>query len=497
MIVTRFPPSPTGFLHVGGLRTALYCYLFARQNKGRFILRIEDTDQKRYVEGAVENLIRTLHWAGLTYDEGPDICGPNGPYVQSQRLDLYKKYAQELLEKGTSYYCFCPQERLEKVRAEQASKKLPPKYDRHCLNLSKKEVDAKLSEKIPYVIRQKIPGQESVLFHDHIRDDVIFKTADLDDQVLIKSDGYPTYHLANVVDDHLMEVTHVIRGEEWLSSTPKHILLYQNFGWNVPEFAHLPLLLNKDRTKLSKRQGHVAVEDYIAEGILPEAMVNFIALLGWNPGNTEQEIFTMDDLIAKFSLEKVHKGGAIFDLEKLAWMNWQWRKRKFMEFVGDVSEKSLQKAKAEKLLELCLDHIPQEWQSNPEKLARALMTVEEKILQDPKKVREYIHFYFENFSVPENILLNPKMGVTRENISQMLQAAHDELSKWDDFSSPDVLQKPLLSAVEKLGCKKGQVLWPVRVALTGEQFSPGVFETVWVYGKDETLEKLQKAMAGL
>lgn len=445
----------------------------------------------------MENLIRTLKWAGLTYDEGPDIGGPNGPYVQSQRLDLYKKYAQELLEKNTAYYCFCPPERLEKVRAEMTAKKLPPKYDRHCLNLSRKDIDLKLTEKIPYVIRQKIPDQESVMFHDHVRDDVIFKTADLDDQVLLKSDGYPTYHLANVVDDHLMEVTHVIRGEEWLSSTPKHILLYQDFGWNMPEFAHLPLLLNKDRTKLSKRQGHVAVEDYIAEGILPEAMINFIALLGWNPGNTEQEVFTMEDLIAKFSLEKVHKGGAIFDTEKLAWMNWQWRKKKYIKSVEGVPEKDLQKAKAEKLLELCEAFLPLELKKNREKLFRALMTVEEKILQDPKKVLPHLHFYLENFEVPMDILLNPKMGVTSENIKPTIQAAYDELSKWDDFSSPDAVKKPLLDAVEKMGCKKGQVLWPVRVALTGQQFSPGVFETVWVYGKDETLEKLKKTLENL
>lgn len=537
MIVTRFPPSPTGFLHVGGLRTALYNYLFARQKGGRFILRIEDTDQKRYMEGAVINLLRTLRWAGITYDEGPVLeetigkesiieKGTHGPYVQSQRLEMYRKFAEKLLESGAAYKCFCSEERLKKMREEQMAKKLPPKYDRHCLALSKHEIDQLLSAKTPRVIRQRIPDEESVMFHDHIRDDIIFRTRDLDDQILMKSDGYPTYHLANVVDDHDMEVTHVIRGEEWLSSTPKHILLYRAFGWNVPEFGHLPLLLDKNRQKLSKRMGHVAVEDYIKEGYLPEAVLNFVALLGWNPGKTEQEIFALEELVQLFSLEKVHKGGAIFDLEKLDWMNWQWRRKKYFAslppdaplkhqpepehrtpagqkpvpmspFANPANlavHEQFMNARKMKLQEMVDAFLPAEWKDDV-KLGRALITVEEKILQDPKKIREYIHFYFTpTFKINKNLLCNPKMGVDEAIAKKALHEAMEALSQWDDFSSPEALQKPLLDAVEKLKFKKGQILWPVRVALTNEQFSPGVFETIWVLEKDETLRKFQETL---
>lgn len=499
MIVTRFPPSPTGFLHVGGLRTALYNYLFARQKGGKFILRIEDTDQKRYVEGAIENLLQTLGWAGITYDEGLFLersgdrlveKGPYGPYIQSKRLDLYRKYAEQLLESGAAYRCFCTEERLKKMREEQMAQKNPPKYDRQCLKLSKSEIDKQITAGTPFVVRQKIPDEVSVMFHDHIRDDVIFQTRDLDDQILLKSDGYPTYHLANVVDDHLMEVTHVIRGEEWLSSTPKHILLYEAFGWNAPEFAHLPLLLDKNRQKLSKRMGHVAVEDYIKEGYLPEAVLNFVMLLGWNPGKTDQEIFTLDELVAQFSLEKVHKGGAIFDLEKLNWMNWQWRRRKYLEALPDDSSAAKQTA----LFKMVEEFLPAEWKKETEKakLLRALLTVEEKILQDPKKIKEYIHFYFkEKLDVDRKLLCHAKMGVHEEVAKKALHETTEALSEWNDFSSPEALQKPLLATVEKLGFKKGQVLWPVRIALTNEQFSPGVFEVIWVLGKEETLKKLR------
>ena len=327
MVRTRFAPSPTGLLHVGGLRAALFNFLFARKNKGIFILRIEDTDRARSVPGAVENLISTLKWAGISYDEGPDAGGKNGPYIQSQRLNLYKKYAQQLLKLGAAYRCFCSPQRLEEMRREQEAHKLAPRYDRKCLSLSASAAD---SLGAPFVIRQKIPGSGEVEWKDMVRGSISFECAAIDDQVILKSDGYPTYHLANVVDDHEMKITHVIRGEEWLSSTPKHILLYRAFGWDIPQFAHLPLLLNKDRSKLSKRQGDVAVEEYIKKGYLAEAIVNFIALLGWHPGGQEtQEIFSLTELIEKFSLEKVHKAGAVFDLEKLDWIKWQWRRKKF------------------------------------------------------------------------------------------------------------------------------------------------------------------------
>ncbi|MBP9120921.1 MAG: glutamate--tRNA ligase, partial [Ignavibacterium sp.] len=317
----RFAPSPTGYLHVGGLRTALYNYLFAKRNNGTFVLRIEDTDRNRFVEGAVENLIKALKWAGLDFDEGPETGGDFGPYMQSQRLDIYKKYADELIEKGKAYYCFCTPERLKALKEEQEKQKLPQaKYDKLCLHLTKKEVENKLASGIPKVVRLNVEENHTIKFDDIIREHVEFESNNVDDQVLIKSDGYPTYHLANVVDDHLMKITHVIRGEEWLSSTPKHVLLYDAFDWERPIFAHLPLLLNPDRSKLSKRQGDVAVEDYRDKGFLKDALVNFVALLGWNAGD-DREFYYIDELIKSFSLERVNKAGAVFDLQKLNWLN--------------------------------------------------------------------------------------------------------------------------------------------------------------------------------
>ncbi|OGU35790.1 MAG: glutamate--tRNA ligase, partial [Ignavibacteria bacterium GWA2_36_19] len=292
----RFAPSPTGYLHVGGLRTALYNYLFAKHNNGKFILRIEDTDRNRYVESAVDNLIKALKWAGLQYDEGPDIGGIFEPYIQSQRLEIYKKHTDELIAKGEAYYCFCTPERLKNLKEEQEKKKLPQtKYDKHCLNLSTSEIENNLSNKIPYVVRLNVLPDQKIIFCDAIRNRVEFDSNNVDDQVLIKSDGYPTYHLANVVDDHLMKITHVIRGEEWISSTPKHVLLYDAFGWERPTFAHLPLLLNPDRSKLSKRQGDVAVEEYRDKGYLKEALINFVALLGWNAGD-DREFYYLNEL---------------------------------------------------------------------------------------------------------------------------------------------------------------------------------------------------------
>ena len=323
----RFAPSPTGYLHVGGLRTALYNYLFAKHNNGTFILRIEDTDRTRLVEGAVENLIDTLKWAGLEYDEGPFVGGNYGPYIQSERLDIYKKYVDELIKSGKAYYCFCSSERLEKIREEQQQQKLQPKYDKHCLKLSEEEIKQKIANGESYVVRLNVQPDEIIKIEDVIRGTVEFNSNIVDDQVLLKSDGFPTYHLANVVDDHLMKITHVIRGEEWLSSTPKHALLYDYFGWERPIFAHLPLLLNLDRKKLSKRQSDVAVEDFRDKGFLKEALVNFVALLGWTAGD-DVEFYYMDELINKFSLERVNKSGAVFDLDKLTWLNAEHLRKK-------------------------------------------------------------------------------------------------------------------------------------------------------------------------
>ncbi|HEY6950972.1 MAG TPA: glutamate--tRNA ligase, partial [Bacteroidota bacterium] len=318
----RFAPSPTGYLHVGGLRTALYNYLFARNQGGKFVLRIEDTDQSRKVEGAVENLIGTLDWTGVHYDEGPGRNGAYGPYIQSERLHTYREHADQLIQSGKAYYCFCTPERLEQVRKDQMAKKLDPRYDRHCRDLPSVESEKRKQTGEPHVIRMKVPLEGDMVFQDLIRGTITIAFKMLDDQVIIKSDGYPTYHLAVVVDDHLMAISHVIRGEEWLPSTPKHILLYQYFGWKLPVFAHLPLLLNPDKSKLSKRQGDVAVEDYRTKGYLKEAIINFVAFLGWNPGD-EREIFSLEQLVKEFSLDRVGKSGAVFNVEKLNWLNFQ------------------------------------------------------------------------------------------------------------------------------------------------------------------------------
>lgn len=327
-IRVRYAPSPTGYIHIGNLRTALYNYLFARHQKGDFILRIEDTDRTRYVPGAVENLISTLDWAGLDYDEGPVKGGQYGPYMQSERLDIYKKHADYLIENKKAYHCFCTPERLSALREEQQKQKVAyAKYDKHCLHFSEEETKKNLADGIPCVIRLNVEPGSTIKFKDYIRDEVEFSSDVIDDQILIKSDGFPTYHLANVVDDHLMKISHVIRGEEWLPSTPKHILLYEAFGWELPVFAHLPLLLNPDRSKLSKRQGDVAVEDYKKKGYLKEALLNFIALLGWTAGD-DKEIYDMDGLISSFSLDRVNKSGAIFDMDRLNWLNAEHLRKK-------------------------------------------------------------------------------------------------------------------------------------------------------------------------
>lgn len=332
----RFAPSPTGYLHIGGLRTALFNYLFAKHNNGKFILRIEDTDQQRKIEGAVDNLLKTLKSFGLEYDEGPAVEGEYGPYFQSLRLDIYKKYIDRLLSQGDAYYAFETAEEIEEMRKHQLEQgAAQAMYDRSARNLTKEEAEDKIKSGIPYVIRLKVPLDSQVSFHDIIRGDVTIDTNLVDDQVLMKSDGYPTYHFANVVDDHLMGITHVIRGEEWLTSVPKHVLLYKAFGWEVPQMAHVPLILNPDRTKLSKRQGDVATEDFLKKGYLPEALINFIALLGWNPGEGEnREIYTLGELEKLFTLERVQTSGAVFNIEKLNWMNNQYQQQKRMNEAG-------------------------------------------------------------------------------------------------------------------------------------------------------------------
>lgn len=524
MIRTRFAPSPTGYLHIGGLRTALYNYLYAKKHNGSFILRIEDTDQKRFVEGAHEHLIEMMKWAEVEYQEGPDKDGEYAPYVQSKRTKLYQKYANMLLEKKAAYRCFCTAERLEKMRAQQEKQKKAPMYDRHCLYLSEEEIQEKLDNKIPFVIRQKIPSAQAVKFKDHIRGTVRFAAKTLDDQILLKSDGFPTYHLANVVDDHLMKITHVIRGEEWLPSTPKHILLYEAFGWDTPEFAHIPLLLNKDRSKLSKRQGDVSVEDYIKKGYLREAILNFIAFLGWHPGGEqENELFTLDELAQNFSLEKVHKAGAVFDIEKLNWFNWQWNRKKYHEQLREIAQKidpdveithpkkgeykysfskeennnSFLEKRAQILIDICSNYLNKDYKKDQKKLNKALITVEEKLLQDPKNINSYIEFYFTLGSYDKALLTHERMKVDTTMAKKALQKVKDRFESLNTIDSEKNVQETLIGLVQEMGVKNGQVLWPLRAALTGLQYSPGVFEVACVLEKEECIKRIDLALSKL
>jgi glutamyl-tRNA synthetase len=470
----RFAPSPTGYLHVGGLRTALYNYLFARKNGGTFILRIEDTDRTRLVEGAVENLIDTLSWAGLDYDEGPVKGGEYGPYVQSERLALYREHADQLLKAGKAYRCFCTPERLDQMRKLQEKMRIPPKYDRTCLKLSAEEVEAKIAEGIPHVLRMRVPEAATISFHDIIRGDVEFASDRLDDQVLMKSDGYPTYHLANVVDDHAMKITHVIRGEEWLSSTPKHVLLYRDFGWEIPIFAHLPLLLNADRSKLSKRQGDVAVEDYRAKGYLKESLVNFVALLGWNPG-TDKEVFSLEELINEFSLERVGKAGAIFNVDKLDWVSQQQLRLMPNEKIA---------AELTPLLETEGMPVPA-----PDQLNRIIALLKERV----NFIKEYADFGSYFFRDPEKYDEAAQKKNWSPESRVHLTAYIKHLEMHSDLTALTA-EQDLRAAAEECGAGAGKVIHAVRLALTGISIGPGLFELIEVLGRETTLRRLKRAV---
>jgi len=473
----RFAPSPTGYLHVGGLRTALYNYLFAKRNNGTFVLRIEDTDRNRFVEGAVENLIKALKWAGLDFDEGPETGGDFGPYMQSQRLDIYKKYADELIEKGKAYYCFCTPERLKALKEEQEKQKLPQaKYDKLCLHLTKKEVENKLASGTPKVVRLNVEGNHTIKFDDIIREHVEFESNNVDDQVLIKSDGYPTYHLANVVDDHLMKITHVIRGEEWLSSTPKHVLLYDAFDWERPIFAHLPLLLNPDRSKLSKRQGDVAVEDYRDKGFLKDALVNFVALLGWNAGD-DREFYYIDELIKSFSLERVNKAGAVFDLQKLNWLNAEHlRKKSSSELLADLRieiQKSIFKSQ----------------NFSDDYLSQIIDTMKERVSFIKEFIDTCTYFYevpseYEQKSVEKN--WNPE---TPEHLNKL----KEEFASLNNPTKED-FETALSKVSEELNVGKGKLIHPLRLAVSGQSTGPGMFDLLFILGKDEVVKRIEAAI---
>ncbi len=471
----RFAPSPTGYLHVGGLRTALYNFLFARHNNGKMVLRIEDTDRTRYVEGAVENLIRTLKWTGITYDEGPDIGGPYGPYVQSERLDLYREHAQKLIEMGHAYYCFCTPERLEKMRAEQIARKEPPRYDGTCRRLSPEEVAEKLQSGIPHVVRLKMPQEGETTFQDIIRGEVTFQNALIDDQILLKSDGYPTYHLANVVDDHYMKITHVIRGEEWLPSVPKHIQIYRAFGWDVPQMAHLPLLLNPDRTKLSKRQGDVAVEDYIAKGYLPEALINFVALLGWNPG-TEEEFFTLEELIEKFTLERVNKAGAVFDIQKLNWMNGVYIRKlpedRLIEFLTPFLEKAGYDV------------------SDRERTRKIILAVYKGIEKGEDIAHAASIFYHDRLTIEEPEAIEFLKKDTSRTVLEQFSRKLDSVDKLD----MDTFKQIMKEIQKETGIKKQELWMPVRIAITGVTHGPELPLVIEILGLEKVRQFVRQVL---
>lgn len=488
----RFAPSPTGYLHIGGLRTALYNYLLARNSGGTFFVRLEDTDQTRYVPGADKKLIESLKNFGLSWDDGIDLNeageivdrGDFGPYMQSKRKDIYQKYIKELLDKGKAYYCFCSPERLEQLRTMQQNHNLPPKYDKHCVNLSPEEVQAKIAAGEKYVIRLKVDATQTIEFIDLIRGKISISGNDIDDQVLIKSDGLPTYHFANVVDDHLMGTTHVIRGEEWISSTPKHILLYEAFGWQKPEFAHLPLLLNPDKTKLSKRQGDVAAEDFLAKGYLPEALVNFVALLGWNPGD-DREIFSIDELIKEFSLEKCGKSGAVFDLKKLDWMN--------SVYIRQLSIEDLHS----KTLPFLLAYLGERKNQFSKDYLYKVIDVQRERLNKLSDIAtdDLSYFFVDDLNYDGNLLIWKKSD--KEKTLESLKNVKKELEAYLGDWSVQALNDHFISWIKDNGWNNGDVLWPLRVALCGQEKSPSPFELLWVLGKDKGLERIEKAMEKL
>ncbi len=473
---TRFAPSPTGRMHVGNLRTALYAYLIAKHEGGDFILRIEDTDQERLVEGAVDIIYRTLAHTGLLHDEGPDKDGGVGPYVQSERQaqGLYLKYAQELIDKGEAYYCFCTQERLEGLKQEVACKEISI-YDKHCLSLSKEEVQANLDAGMPYVIRQNNPRTGTTTFHDEIYGDITVDNAELDDMILIKSDGYPTYNFANVVDDHLMGITHVVRGNEYLSSSPKYNRLYDAFGWQVPVYVHCPLITNEEHQKLSKRSGHSSYEDLLEQGFLTEAIVNFVALLGWSPEDN-QEIFSLEELVRAFDYRHMSKSPAVFDIVKLKWMNGEYMKA--MDF--------------DTFYEMALPYIKKIITKDYDlkKIAKMVKTRIE-IFPD---IAEHIDFFETLPEYDTAMYTHKKMKTNEETSLQVLQELLPVLQEQEDYSN-DALYETLSGFAKEHEYKNGYVFWPVRTAVSGKQMTPGgATEIMEVLGKEEFLKRIRKGI---
>jgi len=476
---TRFAPSPTGFMHLGGVRTALYNYLYAKKMGGKFILRIEDTDQERFVEGATEVIYDTLKGCGMNWDEGPDVGGDYGPYVQSERKHMYLPYAQELVEKGAAYYCFCTPEELDERRAAAEAKGEVFKYDKHCLNLSKEEVQAKLEAGVPYVIRLNCPTEGESSYDDVVFGHISFPNSDLDDMVLIKADGMPTYNFANVIDDHLMGITHVMRGMEYLSSTPKYNLLYNAFGWEIPEYVHLTTVMRDAQHKLSKRDGDAYYSDFIDKGYLKEALINYLALVGWNPGD-DREFFTMDELVEAFDIHRLNNSPGIFDVTKLTWMNAQYiAKMDFEDYL--------------KMATPWFDKVLSGKNMDYRRLAELMQGRTEVF----NRIPEMISFLAEMPEYELSLYFHKKMkcdeNVARENLALMLPVV-ENITDWTETNLHDTV----MAAIAETGKKNGAVLWPLRIAVSGLANTPGgAFEIMYLLGRDETLRRLHAAMEKL
>ncbi len=476
---TRFAPSPTGYMHIGNLRTALYAYLLTKSKNGKFILRIEDTDQERYVDGAVDVIYRTMKDTGLIHDEGPDVGGDYGPYIQSERRNIYKEYAEKLVELGHAYYCFCDKERLEDLRQRQTVMKVPTKYDGLCSKLSKEEIEEKIKAGVPYVIRQKMPKYGKTTFQDEVFGEISVENAILDDNVLLKADGLPTYNFANVIDDHLMNITHIIRGSEYLSSTPKYNLLYDAFGWEIPKYIHVSPVMKDANNKLSKRHGDASYEDFIAKGYLKEAIVNYIALLGWAPGD-EREKFTMDELIEAFDVKGISKSPAIFDEKKLAWLNGEYIRELAPEEFHKLALPYYEGVITNKDIDL-------------KEVSELLQPRCEKLSDIPEQVD-----FFDNLPEYDNELYtHKKMKTNPENSLEALEHVLPVLEGIGDWTKENIHDE-LIALVEKLELKNGRILWPVRVAVSGKAFTPGGgVELAYILGKDETIRRIKSGIEQL
>jgi len=478
-VKTRFAPSPTGRMHVGNLRTALYAYLIAKHEGGKFMLRIEDTDQERFMEGALEIIYRTLAKTGLVHDEGPDKDGGVGPYVQSERQaqGLYLKYAKKLIEQGDAYYCFCDKERLESLKTEVAGKEITV-YDKHCLHLSKEEIEANLAAGKPYVIRINMPTEGTTTFHDELYGDITVENNELDDMILIKSDGYPTYNFANVIDDHLMGITHVVRGNEYLSSAPKYNRLYEAFGWEIPKYIHCPLITNEDHQKLSKRCGHSSYEDLLDQGFLTEAIVNFVALLGWSP-SSDNEIFSLEELVKEFDYHRISKSPAVFDMVKLRWMNGEYMK----------------KMDDEKFYEMALPYLKEVITKDLDfhKIA-AMVKTRIEVFPD---IKDHVDFFEKVPEYETSMYVHKKMKTNEETSLQVLREVQPLLEAQEDFSN-DALFEMLSAYAKEHGYKVGYVMWPIRTAVSGKQMTPGgATELMEVLGKEESIARIKKGISML